>query len=154
MKWAAQDIDMYIKAKEYVDTAVVPLLPVSFGEEMKESASMAEFITLLSVLLERQFAGRLLLLPPFTYLKTEGSEQSNQELKRWSDEVSNSGFKHIFYLTSDSEWKRYEEELEGSLLWVPALPFDQLDDSQKWSMVDSQVKQLLNFFTRKWHENE
>lgn len=154
MKWAAQDIDMYIKAKEYVDTAVIPLLPVSFGEEMKEAASMAEFISLLSALLEKQFAGRLLLLPPFTYLKTEGSEQCNQELKHWSDEVTNSGFKYIFYLTSDSEWKRYEEELEGSLLWVPALPFDQLDDSQKWSMVDSQVKQLLNFFTRKWHENE
>lgn len=154
MKWAAQEVEMYIKSKEYVDTAVIPLLPVSLGENMKETAAMAEFITMLSVLLEREFAGRIFLLPPFTYMKDEANGPASSRLRQWSEEIKNSGFKHIFYLTSDSEWRMLEENFADSLLWMPALPIDQLNDSQKWAMMDSQVKQLLSFFTRKWREIE
>ncbi|MFL6555853.1 MAG: DUF2487 family protein, partial [Bacillus sp. (in: firmicutes)] len=59
MKWTPQDIETYLNAKEYVDTAVVPILAVSVGGEMKQSATVAEFITLLTGHLERQFTGRL-----------------------------------------------------------------------------------------------
>ena len=31
MKWIPQDIETYLNAKEYVDTAVIPLFSVSFG---------------------------------------------------------------------------------------------------------------------------
>ncbi|XJZ26035.1 YpiF family protein [Bacillota bacterium Lsc_1132] len=154
MKWVAKDIKMYMKAKEYIDTAVIPLLPVSFGQDMKETASMTEFITLLSALLERQFTGRILLLPPFTYLKADENEQAVSELKNWTETVKYSGFKHVFYLTSESRWKMLEDDLDGSLLWVPALPIDQLEDFQKWSIMESQAGQLFNFFTRKWQDNE
>ena len=152
MKWVPQDIEMVEKAKEYVDTAVVALIPVSFGESMKDSASMAESLTMQTVLLERQFTGRLLLLPQFTYLKEEGSEHAKSSLKAWHKQIQQSGFEHIFYLTSDSEWKLHEKDLGGSLLWVPALPFDQMQDSQKWAMADNQVKQLVGFFTQAWKE--
>lgn len=152
MKWTAQDVAIYIKSKEYIDTAIIPLLPVTFGEDMKGAASRAEFITLLSAFLEREFAGRLMLLPPFTYLKTDENEQAIVMLKQWSKLIQDNGLPHIFYLTSETEWKLQEGNLEGTLLWVPALPFEQLDDSQKWAMVDSQAKQLVNFFTQKWGE--
>ncbi len=64
-----------------------------------------------------------------------------------------SEFKHIFYITSESEWKMQEENLDGSLIWLPSLPLEHLQDSQKISMIESQVKQILNLFTRKWKEN-
>lgn len=153
MKWTAQDIGIYIKSKEYIDTAIMPLLPVTFGQDMKEAASRTEFITLLSAFLEREFAGRILLLPPFTYLKSEENEQANVMLKQWSKTMKDSGLPHVFYLTSETEWKLEEGNLDGTLLWVPALPIEQLDDSQKWAMVESQAKQLVNFFTQKWQEN-
>ena len=63
MKWVSQDIEMFLKEKQYVDTAVLPLLPVSFGDDIKQSVAMTEFISLLSVQLERQFRGRLIMLP-------------------------------------------------------------------------------------------
>lgn len=46
-----------------------------------------------------------------------------------------------------------ENQLSGSLIWLPALPLEHLNDSQKISMIESQVKQLLKLFTQKWQEN-
>jgi hypothetical protein len=153
MKWVSKDIETYSTAKEYVDTAVIPIYSVSFGNEMKQSASNAEFITLLTTYLERQFTGRLLLVPPFTYLKSDNQEDILQQLKKWEENIEKSEFKHIFYITTEIDWKNFEKELTGSLIWLPSLPLEHLNDSQKISMVESQVKQLLSLFTQKWHEN-
>lgn len=153
MKWVSTDIETYSTAKEYVDTAVIPIYSVSFGNEMKQSASSAEFITLLTTYLERQFTGRLLLVPPFTYLKSDSQEDILLQLKKWEENIQKSEFKHIFYITTELDWKNFEKELTGSLIWLPSLPLEHLNDSQKISMVESQVKQLLSLFTQKWHEN-
>ena len=154
MKWVSKDIETYLTAKEYVDTAVIPLVSVSFGNEMMQSASSAEFITLLTSYLERQFTGRLLLLPPFTYLKSDNPEDIIQQMKKWEENIEKNEFKHIFYITSESDWKIYEKDLAGSLIWLPSLPLEHLNDTQKISMIESQVKQLLSLFTQKWSENE
>jgi Protein of unknown function (DUF2487) len=153
MKWVSKDIETYLTAKEYVDTAVIPLYSVSLGNEMLQSASSAEFITLLTNYLERQFTGRLLLVPPFTYLKNDNPDDIIQQLKKWEDNIEKNEFKHIFYITSESDWKMYENQLSGSLIWLPTIPLEHLSDSQKVSMIESQVKQLLSLFTQKWHEN-
>jgi hypothetical protein len=153
MKWVSKDIETYLTAKEYVDTAVIPVISVSFGNEMMQSASSAEFITLLTSYLERQFTGRLLLLPPFTYLKSDHPEYIIQQMKKWEENIEKNEFKHIFYITSESDWKIYEKELTGSLIWLPSLPLEHLNDQQKISMIESQVKQLLSLFTQKWQEN-
>ncbi|WHZ01533.1 YpiF family protein [Neobacillus sp. YX16] len=153
MKWVSKDIETYLTAKEYVDTAVIPVISVSFGDEMMQSASSAEFITLLTSYLERQFTGRLLLLPPFTYLKSDHPEDIIQQMKKWEENIEKNEFKHIFYITSESDWKIYEKELIGSLIWLPSLPLEHLNDQQKISMIESQVKQLLSLFTQKWQEN-
>jgi hypothetical protein len=153
MKWISKDIDTYLNAKEYVDTAVIPLIAVSFGNEMSQSASNAEFITLLANYLERQFTGRLVLFPPFTYLKNDDSEIILNQLKNWEENIEKNEFKHIFYITSESDWRLQEDKLSGSLIWLPSLPLSALNEQQKNSMIESQVKQLLDLFTRKWHEN-
>ncbi|MEH7254850.1 YpiF family protein [Neobacillus niacini] len=153
MKWVSKDIETYFSAKEYVDTAVIPIFSLSFGNEMKQSASNAEFITLITNYLERQFTGRLLLLPPFTYIKNNDPVEVLSELKNWEENIEGNEFKHIFYITSESDWKMVENQLAGSLIWLPALPLEHLNDSQKISMIESQVKQLLNLFTQKWQEN-
>lgn len=153
MKWIPQEIGTYLSAKEYIDTAVVPLYSISFGDKMKESAAITEFITLLSNHLERQFTGRLVLFPPFTYLKMEENEGALNQLKNWETNIEKSEFKHIFYITSESNWKMHEEKFSGSFIWLPALPLENLNDSLKHSMIDSQVKQLIDLFIQKWHEN-
>jgi hypothetical protein len=153
MKCVSKDIETYLAAKEYVDTAVIPLVSVSFGNEMMQSASSAEFITLLTSYLERQFTGRLLLLPPFTYFKSDHPEDIVLQMKKWEENIKKNEFKHIFYITSESDWKLHEKDLTGSLIWLPSLPLEHLNDQQKISLIESQVKQLLSLFTQKWQEN-
>lgn len=154
MKWISQDIDLYLKAKEYIDTAVIPLIPLSFGDDMKQAASMSEFITLIAAFLERQFTGRILLLPPFVYLTTDHYEKRLEALQTWTTVLKSNQFKHIFFLTSDTDWKIENERFDETLVWIPALSLDDLHESQKYSIVDSQVSQILSLFTKQWHKNE
>lgn len=154
MKWVSQDIEMFLKEKQYVDTAVLPLLPVSFGDDIKQSVAMTEFISLLSVQLERQFRGRLIMLPGYAYLKSAGEESMISGLGEWEAELKAQGFKHIFLLTSDSMWKSLENRLEGGLIWLPSLPLEHMDENYRNSILDDQVKQLLNLFVQKWQNGE
>ncbi|MGA5690426.1 YpiF family protein [Cytobacillus pseudoceanisediminis] len=154
MKWVSQDIEMFLKEKQYVDTAVLPLLPVSFGDDIKQSVAMTEFISLLSVQLERQFRGRLIMLPGYAYLKSAGEDSLLSGLGEWEAELKAQGFKHIFLLTSDSMWKSLEDRLEGGLIWLPSLPLEHMDENYRNSILDDQVKQLLNLFVQKWQNGE
>jgi hypothetical protein len=152
MKWVAADIEMYQKAAEYVDTAVIPLMPVSFGEDMKQNASMAEFVGILTSQLEKQFKGRIFLLPGFVYIK--GNSGNLAALQEWEKNLLDKQFKHVFYVTSDSSWRQQENDLSGNLLWLPSLPLEHMQDQQKISIVNDQVNQLLSLFTEKWQDEE
>lgn len=152
MKWVAADIEMYQKAAEYVDTAVIPLMPLSFGEEMKQNASMAEFVGILTSQLEKQFKGRIFLLPGFVYIK--GNTSNIAALKEWENTLLDKQFKHVFHVTSDSSWRQHEDELRGNLLWLPSLPLEHMQEQQKISIVSDQVNQLLSLFTEKWQIEE
>jgi hypothetical protein len=154
MKWIPQEVETYLNAKEYVDTAVIPVYSLAFGEEMKQSAAAFEFISLLTGYLERQFTGRILLFPPFTYLKSDNMENVMSELLKWEDNILQSKFKHIFYITSELDWRMYENKVGGSLIWLPSLPLGNMSEPQKIEVVESQVKQLLSIFTQKWSNNE
>ncbi|ULT55469.1 YpiF family protein [Neobacillus drentensis] len=154
MKWIPQEVETYLNAKEFVDTAVIPVYSLSFGEEMKQSAAAFEFISLLTGYLERQFTGRILMFPPFTYLKSNNMEEVISELLKWEETVLKNEFKHIFYITSELDWRMYENRIGGSLIWLPALPLGNMSETQKIELVDSQVKQLLSIFTQKWSNNE
>jgi hypothetical protein len=154
MKWIPQEVETYLNAKEYVDTAVIPVYSLSFGEEMKQSAAAFEFISLLTGYLERQFTGRILLFPPFTYLKSDSMENVMSELLKWEENVLQSEFKHIFYITSELDLRMYETRIGGSLIWLPTLPLGNMTEPQKIEIVESQSKQLLSIFTQKWSNNE
>jgi len=152
MKWVAADIEMYQKAAEYVDTAIIPLMPVSFDSDMKQSASMAEFVGILTGQLEKQFKGRIFLLPAYVYIK--GHSGNLKTLQEWEKTVLDKQFKHLFFVTSDSSWRQHENEMSGTLLWLPSLPLEHIQDQQKVSIVEDQVKQLLTLFTEKWEQEE
>lgn len=150
MKWNAEDISLFIQAQEYVDTIIFPLYPVSFGNDINQCASMTEFISLITVHLERQFKGRLLLLPGFPYLSENELDKHLADIQIWERELIKKGFKHIIYVTSDSKWKAFESELEGLLLWIPSLPLADMEEKYKNSIIEDQVKQLIQLFIRKW----
>jgi len=152
MKWTSHDVDMYNQAKEYIDTALVPLIPIAMGGDMEQSASMAEYTALLAGQLERQFTGRLVLLPAFTYMESENQDEAAYRLSKWEESLAGEGFKHIFLLTTDENWRLSEKGLGGSLIWLPLLPLAGLEEQQKVILINGQIKQLMKLFTAKWNQ--
>ncbi|MCK1991309.1 YpiF family protein [Peribacillus muralis] len=148
MRWTAKELDMYSQSKEYVDTVLISLVPLSFGGEMKQTGSMNEFLTILSLEIEKQMKGRILLMPSFQYLHNE--KDKVERLKHWANEAKENNFKHVFFLTSDYEWKKDERELENHLIWIPAIPLENLEIDQARGMIGQQVLQILDIFTYNW----
>jgi hypothetical protein len=154
MKWNGQDVQTFLEAREYVDTVVMPLLPVDLDNEIVQAAQMSEFISLVAAQLERQFKGRILMLPGYSYLKSVLEEKLVEDLQTWEKQLVANGFTHVFYLSSDVFWKSVEQRFDGSLIWIPSIPLETMQESQKISAIESQVKQMINLFTQKWRANE
>lgn len=154
MKWITRDMDLYLQAKEYVDTAVIPLIPVTWENDVKTTVAMGEFITILTNEMERQFKGRIILFPPFTYTALESVESRIERLTTWTSELSEKGMKYFFFVSSDSIWKQQEENLEtGSLIWLPSLPLEYVEEKYKQAMLQDQMKQLITIFMSIWQKN-
>ncbi|MBE4910271.1 YpiF family protein [Bacillus luteolus] len=154
MKWVTRDIDLYLQAKEYVDTAIIPLIPVTWENDVKTTVAMGEFITILTNEMERQFKGRIILFPPFTYTARESVESRIERLTTWTSELSERGMKYFFFVSSDSIWKQHEEQLEtGSLIWLPSLPLEYVEEKYKQAMLQDQMKQLITIFMSIWQKS-
>jgi len=152
MKWNGKDIELYIGAKEYVDTVIIPLIGISFKEMIRQSASTNEFTTILSQQIEQQFKGRVMLLPPLTYSNEWIMEEKIQLLLQWKETLMVENFKHIFFLTSDIDWKSIEGQLGDELLWTNSIPLEHLDEKYKQPMMDEQVKKILKVIINQWNK--
>ncbi|MFX3622810.1 MAG: YpiF family protein [Ectobacillus sp.] len=152
MDWTAKDIQLYEQSKEYIDTAVIPLIPLSLGADIGSVVQKGEFISVLSRELEREYRGRILLLPPFTYISGQ-KETEIKRLQQWTDMAVHNGLLHVVYLTSDYEWKDIPE-LPGTTFWLPALPIGQLDQKAKRDVLQSQIREIMTILTEKWENVE
>lgn len=153
MKWQLKDINMYLQSKEYVDTAIIPLVPVTWHDQMLTDVSAGEFTNILSAELENQLKGRIVLLPPFTYLKSEVMAGREERITNWLDLLKADGIEHIHLLTSDVDWKTAQVSFSDQIIWMPAIPLGDMDENHKLSVLEDQVKQLLQIVTNKWQND-
>jgi hypothetical protein len=146
MHFLGKEMDQYLQQKEYVDTAVIPMVQLDLNPAgLKSSASASDYLQSLANLLEKQFKGRILLFPPVTYTKGADRGRLASEL---SAELENTEFKHIFYMTTDAEWRALEEL--KNVLWLPAIPTESMDQSFKQSVMEDQLRQVLPLFIKEW----
>lgn len=150
MRWTAGDMEPYFRSKDYVDTCVIPTVPVTWNKDTKSTVAEGEFAVLMVDELERQLRGRVMHFPPFTYLKSEDLTQRVSRAKDWKREILQDNMKHAFFITSDTDWKRVENEMEDSLIWLPAIPLEHLNADNRREVINGQIKQLLQIITIKW----
>ena len=144
MHFIGKDMDQYLSQKDYVDTAVVPLLQLDLSEAgLKSSAGASEYLQSLTAMLEKQFKGRILLFPPVAYTKNADRNRLSDEI---SSEMEKAGFKHVFYMTTDAEWRSVEEL--KNVLWLPAIPTEHMDRNFKQSVMEDQLRQVLPLFLK------
>ncbi|AUZ26868.1 YpiF family protein [Bacillus cabrialesii] len=145
MKWRITDAKDYLQSKDYIDTAVIPLISIKVGAHFKVAAEKGEFTQLLSDELERQLKGRVYLLPPYTYV--DRNEKTVQGLKDLREELI-SEFRHVVLLTSDESWN--SENALGKIIVTPSVPLEHLNDSLKRKILDERTAEILNVLLQLW----
>ncbi|MFD1206394.1 MULTISPECIES: DUF2487 family protein [Sporosarcina] len=149
MNWTGKDMDTYLQQKEYIDTLVVPLVKVETkSDNMKTGASSTEFIMHLTSMIEMQFKGRMMFAPPFAYTPlTDLKTMASTTLQAFGE----TPFKHVFFITTDSEWMSIE--VPGQVVWMPSIPLESMDVQLRQSILEDQLRQILPTFTEKWSGN-
>ena len=146
MFFNVKDIEQFQSQKQFIDTAIVPLLSLEFSDERsKQSSSAAEFLMSLTAFIEHQFKGRLLVTPPFSYIE---SIKETISLQAIYDELHIAGFKHIFFMTCDHYWTTKNDSF--NILWLPAIPLESMDKAVKQRILEDQLKQVIPTLTNAW----
>lgn len=148
MNWVSNDMEMYIKEKEFIDTAVICLRAIDFGENIRKSAEQNETLTLFEQLLEKQFKGRMMFLPSFTYVGSP--EDSVESLVKWEQILKGNGFKYVFYLTADQRLEQMEQMKDKPLFYIPALPLQHVEDKYKRGLIEDQLTKMMPKIVSEW----
>ncbi|MGM8365352.1 DUF2487 family protein [Virgibacillus sp. W0181] len=153
MKWSKDDLKKYVTAKEYVDTVLVPLSPFHYSDEshFDKSALQREALFIFSNEIEKELSGRILLSPDYNYIKSNSLQLETQRLNSWVEDARKQPFNHIFFITFDLNWKKYEQALEGHLLWLPGIQGD-LHSKEMITVIRGQVEQLGELIRTYWQD--
>lgn len=156
MQWIKKDLLQYIQAKEYVDTILVPLTPfhLSNDVELVKSGFQNEALSIFINEIEKDLAGRVMLTPKYTYLKSTDKQREVTRLNEWVSDISSQPFSHTFFVTFDSTWKKHETLLNGNLLWLPGIQSGDLYSKEMHSVIQDQVAQICELIRSYWETME
>ncbi|QTM99645.1 DUF2487 family protein [Sediminibacillus dalangtanensis] len=152
MQWNKQDLGQYFTAEEYIDTLLIPLIPVTFTnqKEMEKSAAQQETGMIFVREMEKHFKGRIFLLPAYHYLASENLGAEVSRLNEWAAKASERPFKHVFFFSFDPHWKKQERNLNGNLLWLPAIQSEDTQSKETQTIIKDQVSQLTDLIKTYW----
>ncbi|WP_101844081.1 DUF2487 family protein [Halobacillus sp. Marseille-P3879] len=151
MQWTKEDIELYAAEKKYVDTLIIPLIPFNpeADHTLVKEAFQRELNQLTTQLLEKEYRGRVLLAPDYNYI-TGQYEHETQRINEWIEKFKKQPFEHVFLFTFDTKWKRWEQNLNGNLLWIPSLNERNLQSSETRSYVKEQIHQISELIRAYW----
>jgi len=152
MRWLKTDIEKYVEAKEYVDTAVIPVQGFQLSEDnqlVKETFA-GEVLSIYANEIEKELSGRILLTPTYTFNKLTNIEKEVMRLNEWITDLKNQPFEHIFILTLDLNLKKQEQLIDGNLLWLPGLKPTDLQSQEAVQMIRSQIEQISELIRSYW----
>jgi len=141
MKWTTSDLEQVLAHQQYIDTIIVPLCPVSLHKDQISLAEQREDLIILTSEIERTYKGRVVIAPENNKL---------DRLNEWHQEFIQSGMKHVIYLTCDYDWKQLNAEFNETLIWLPALNINNLDETTQRVIVDKQLTHLNALFSKIW----
>lgn len=146
MNFTVKDVEQFQAQKQFIDTAIIPLVQLDFSEQgIKQSSSAAEYLLSLTNFIEQQFKGRLMLLPPFSYTAETKLATLPTTIEQ---ELKAVGFKSVVYITCDHYWTEYKEFL--NIIWLPAIPLESMDQTVKQRILEDQLKQVIPTLTNIW----
>lgn len=149
MYYNVQDVTQFQSQKDFIDTVIIPLLSVNLKEDMiKQSSSATQYLMSLTAFIEQQFKGRIMLMPPFTYIEQFKESISPLDIQ---EEFRNAGFKHVLFITCDHSWTSLKEKVD--VIWLPSIPLESMDQTVKKTILEDQLKQVIPILSSKWSQN-
>jgi len=135
MRWTLEDMRTYEGAKEYIDTALIPIYRLPPNELGIAKVQEQRWLEEICVYAERQLTGRIVLFP--TLYLIEGTES----LPRFQADA----FPHVLFVTT-------EEQLEESLttLNFSAYLLDRKDDEEDLAVMVKEGKKLTQKIMELW----
>lgn len=141
MNWTERDIRISIEQKEYIDTALIPISIVSWGERAIEHSNMRDYLSKLCRLIEREYRGRIILFPILSFPINYQIEIMMSSIE---NQLIDEGIKQIYYLTC--EW---EVNLHN-LICVPQIPIQEMDDKNQLIILQSQKELIIKRMKNGW----
>lgn len=152
MKWFSEDLKKYVQAKEYIDTAIIPLQAFHLSQDatLEKDSFQREVLSIYAQEIEKELSGRMLLTPTYNYLKFAEIDQEVYRLNEWISNIENQPFKTIFVMTFDNSWKKIEKELNCNLLWLPGIKSGNIKSEETIKLIRSQVEQISELIRSYW----
>ncbi|SEP67789.1 DUF2487 family protein [Piscibacillus halophilus] len=155
MKYISSDIKQYTQAKEYIDTAILPLIPYTFksDQDLLQLSVQKDLIQLYVSQIENELKGRVFVLPEYNYLKSDKIQEDEKgRLQNLLVHLEHQPFKYIFLITSDNKWRKITKDMEAELIWIPAMSDTDLNQQETQQLVQSQVKEIQSLIKDSWED--
>ncbi|WP_067725486.1 YpiF family protein [Oceanobacillus damuensis] len=152
MKWRKDDLQQYVQAKEYIDTILLPLIPIQLSkdDQAEKYASQAEVMHILANEIEKELTGRIMLAPSYHYLNSADKNTEIHRLKMWAEDMKEQPFSQIVHITFDSGWKKHEKDINDNLLWIPAVQAGEINSKEMHRIIRDQVGQTAELIRSYW----
>ncbi|MGP4071936.1 DUF2487 family protein [Piscibacillus sp. B03] len=155
MKYQSSDIKQYVQAKEYIDTAILPIIPYSFNtdQDLIQLSTQKELIKLYVNQIEGELKGRVFVLPEYYYLKTDKIlEEEKARLKGFVNHINQQPFKYTFLITSDSKMRKIDRDVDAELIWLPGMSAPDLNQQEAQQFIQSQVQEIKMLIQDSWSD--
>lgn len=152
MRWFNDDLNKYVQAKEYIDTVIIPLQAFQLSTEanFEKDAFLQEILMIYVNEIEKELSGRIMLIPPYTYLKSKDLDPEVKRLNAWIEDIRTQPFKTIFAITFDNTWKKNEKDMDCQLLWLPGMKAGNIKSEESIKLIRSQVEQISELIRSYW----
>lgn len=142
MLFNTQDLRVLKDEIEFIDTAIVPVVSIAFDNEVLTHANNLELMQLISIQLEKQLKGRLMITPAFTTVTDD-----HTSLIAYKDQLKSYGFKNVVSIA-------YQDiELDGlDHIRVNSIPISDMDNEMKISIINDEVKSVIKQIIGVWNQ--
>ena len=127
---------------EFIDTAIVPLVNIDFNNEVQNNANNLELMQFITIQLEKQLKGRLMIMPVLTLIR-----DNYDNIEEYKTQLLDYGFKNIVLLSFTAL------ELDDvSTIKVNSIPISDMDNDMKLSIINDEVKSVIKEIILVWNK--
>ncbi|TDM04268.1 DUF2487 family protein [Macrococcus carouselicus] len=127
---------------EYIDTAIIPVIDVDYRNQLMNIVDDYEIIQTMTLAVENQFKGRVLLIPPVQV-------QADYTLATViGEQLKSYGMNRILFITAQtSRFETTEAHFK-----VSTFPLEAMGADMRADMIEPQVKELMRTIISMWNK--